>query len=220
MSRSRVASVRVSSGGRHDTGVSGTVTGSEVDRAKVAEHVRAAASGDQDAFDRLVEHYAGLVWSVLRAYRLSDADAEDAFQTTWLRLVEHLDRIREPRAVGGWLATTARHESLRLLRRADRSRPVPDDEFDAADDHAEQGETAVLLAERDEQLWAAVDELEERCRRLLRVLMADPPPSYDEVSAALDLPIGSIGPTRGRCLARLRANLHTRGISGGPADSV
>jgi RNA polymerase sigma factor (sigma-70 family) len=195
------------------------LTGSDVDRALVADQVRAAAAGDQRAFDHLVDRYAGMVWSVLRAHRLGDADAEDAFQTTWLRLVEHLDRIREPRAVGGWLATTARNESLRLLRRADRSRPVPDEDLDTVDERVEQGETTVLVAERDAALWAAYEELEERCRRLLRVLMADPPPSYEEVSAALDLPIGSIGPTRGRCLKRLRTHLRARGISDGPADS-
>jgi RNA polymerase sigma factor (sigma-70 family) len=190
------------------------VAAAEVDRAVVAELVHAAARGDQGAFDRLVERYAGLVWSVIRAHRVGDADAQDVFQTTWLRLVEHLDRLRDPRAVGGWLATTARHESLRLLRQADRTRPVPDDVLDAADEGVHGlGETAVLEAERDEALWAAFAELEDRCQTLLRVLMADPAPAYAEVSAALDLPVGSIGPTRGRCLAHLRKYLRTRGIN-------
>lgn len=189
------------------------MTRSDVDRAAVEERVRAAAQGSQEAFDALVAQFSGLVWSVLRAHRLADADAQDAFQTTWLRLVEHLDRIRDPRALGGWLATTARHESLRLLRQADRHRPAPDDELDAIEDDSDGVEVGVLDAERDAELWAALDELEERCRALLRVLMADPPPTYDEVSAALDIPVGSIGPTRGRCLARLREHLRTRGIS-------
>ncbi len=189
------------------------MAGSGIDREKVAEQVRRAAEGDQDAFDRLVACYTGLVWSVIRAHGLGDADAHDAFQTTWLRLVEHLDRIREPRAVGGWLATTSRYESLRLLRQADRTRPAPDETFDRL--HAEDGavDTELLVHERDTQLWAALDELGERCRTLLRVLMADPPPSYEEASAALDIPIGSIGPTRGRCLSQLREHLRTRGIT-------
>jgi RNA polymerase sigma factor (sigma-70 family) len=189
------------------------VTRTEVDRAAIEQLVRAAAQGDQHAFDRLVDHYAGLVWSVARAHRLGDDDAQDVFQTTWLRLVEHLDRLREPRAVGGWLATTARHESLRLLRHGDRIRPAPDEVLDHADDGDDRGEVAVLVAERDADLWDAFRELGERCRTLLRVLLADPPPSYDEVAAALDIPVGSIGPTRGRCLARLRVHLRTRGIS-------
>lgn len=196
------------------------MTGSDVDRDAVAAQVLAAADGDQEAFDGLVDRYAGLVWSVLRSYQLRAADAEDAFQTTWLRLVEHLDRIREPRAVGGWLATTARHEAWRLIRRADRSRPVPDDELDVVDEvGGDQAPVAVLEMERDDELWAAFRSLEGRCRQLLRVLLADPAPSYEEVSAALDLPIGSIGPTRGRCLARLRRDLEARGISGEPTDS-
>jgi RNA polymerase sigma factor (sigma-70 family) len=195
------------------------MAGAELDRAVVEELVRAAAQGDQRAFDQLVARYAGLVWSVVRAHRLGDADAQDVFQTTWLRLVEHLHRLREPRAVGGWLATTARHESLRVLRQADRTRPAPEEVLDRADDGADGvdgvdgAETRVMEAERDRELWAAFAELEDRCRRLLRVLLADPPPAYDEVSAALDMPIGSIGPTRGRCLAHLRAHLRTRGIS-------
>lgn len=189
------------------------MAGTDVDRTVVAELVRAAAGGDQAAFDRLVERYAGLVWSVVRAHRLGDADAQDVFQTTWLRLVEHLDRIREPGAVGGWLATTARHESLRLLRRAERTRPAPDELLDGVDERTEAGETRVLRAERDAALWEAFEELADRCRRLLRVLLADPAPAYEEVSAALDMPVGSIGPTRARCLARLREHLRTRGIS-------
>lgn len=184
-----------------------------IDRAEVEANVLAAAEGDQDAFDWLVECYGGLVWSVVRAHRLSDADAHDVFQTTWLRLVEHLDRIREPRAVGGWLASTSRHESLRLLRHADRARPTPDEQFDQLEDAGDAVDTDLIVAERDAQLWAAFNELGERCRTLLRVLMADPPLSYEEVSRVLDVPIGSIGPTRGRCLGQLRQHLRTRGIT-------
>ncbi len=185
-----------------------------IDRAKVEANVLAAAEGDQDAFDWLVECYGRLVWSVIRSHGLSDADAHDAFQTTWLRLVEHLDRIREPRAVGGWLASTSRHESLRLLRHADRARPTPEEQFDQIEDAAETVDHDLIVAERDTQLWDALNELGERCRTLLRVLMADPPLSYEEVSQALDIPIGSIGPTRGRCLGQLREHLRTRGITG------
>jgi RNA polymerase sigma factor (sigma-70 family) len=189
------------------------MTQTEVDRALVAELVHAAAGGSQDAFDQLVERYAGLVWSVVRAYRLGDDDAQDVFQTTWLRLVEHLDRIREPRALGGWLATTARHESLRLLRQTHRTRPVTDAQLDRPDTGVDGSELTVLDADRDRALWLAFSTLEDRCRQLLRVLIADPAPSYEEVGAALEMPVGSIGPTRRRCLEHLRRSLRTRGIS-------
>lgn len=185
----------------------------DIDRAAVEANVRAAADGDQGAFDWLVECYGRLVWSVIRAHGLSDADANDVFQTTWLRLVEHLDRIREPRAVGGWLATTSRHESLRLLRHAGRAQPTPEERFDQLEDAGDPVDHDLIVAERDTQLWAALNELGERCRTLLRVLMADPPLSYEEVSQTLDIPIGSIGPTRGRCLGQLRQHLRARGIT-------
>jgi RNA polymerase sigma factor (sigma-70 family) len=190
-----------------------------VDRAAAGELVGAAAGGDQHAVDRLVEQFAGLVWSVARANRLADHDAEDVFQTTWLRLVEHLGRLRDPQAVAAWLATTARHESFRILRQGSRTQPAPQDDLDAVDDHLPDLDTGVLTAERDRVVWEAFAVLNERCQRLLRVLMADPAPSYDEVSAALDIPVGSIGPTRGRCLAHLREQLRTRGISTSPGTS-
>jgi RNA polymerase sigma factor (sigma-70 family) len=190
------------------------VAATDIDRAEVEEKVRAAAQGSQEAFDWLIHCYTGLVWSVIRAHGLSDADASDVFQTTWLRLVEHLDRLRDPRAIGGWLATTSRHESLRLLRLADRHRPTPDETFERVEDPGEGVDAVVLDDDRNVHLWAALEELGERCRSLLRVLMADPMPSYEEVSVALGMPVGSIGPTRARCLHQLRDRLRTRGISG------
>lgn len=189
------------------------MAGTDIDRAEVEARVRAAADGDQAAFDWLVECYSGLVWSVIRAHGLRDADAHDVFQTTWLRLVEHLDRLREPRAVGGWLASTSRNESLRVLRTSFRTQPAPEERFEELQAAGAAVETDLLTAERDVALWAAVNELGDRCRALLRVLMADPPPTYDEVSEALGIPIGSIGPTRGRCLTQLRQHLRTRGIT-------
>jgi RNA polymerase sigma factor (sigma-70 family) len=163
----------------------------------------ASARGDQAAWNELVERFSSLVWATARAHRLSRDDAADVAQTTWLRLVEHLDRIREPERLGAWLATTARHESLRLIRRSGREQPTEDaDLFEAPDD---DGIDRLLLdRERDGKLWQAFSSLSERCKTLLRVLMADEPPSYEEVSAALGMPVGAIGPTRMRCLDRLR----------------
>jgi RNA polymerase sigma factor (sigma-70 family) len=174
--------------------------------------VRAATDGDRDAWNELVARYSGLVWSVARAHRLGDADAADVFQTTWLRLVEHLGEIRNPDGVGAWLAATARHECLRVLRIGQRH--VLTDGFDLPEDSAETALDARLLTgERDAAVWRAFSALSERCRRLLRLLGADPVPSYEEVGAALEMPIGSIGPTRGRCLGQLREHLATAGIT-------
>lgn len=186
------------------------------DDVAVADLVTAAAAGDQQAWAALVDRYSGLLWAVARSFRLSQADAGDVVQTSWLRLVEHLGRLREPERVGAWLATTARREALRTLRRSGRDTPTDEPYLlDAPDPSEAPVDSGLLTAERDRQLWRAVEALPDRCRHLLRVLMADPPPPYDEVSAALDMPIGSIGPTRQRCLERLR-----RGISADVAGSV
>ena len=186
----------------------------------VSDVVGAAAKGDGAAWDALVHRYSGLVWSVTRGYRLSPADAADVFQTTWLRLTEHLDRIEKPGQVGAWLATTARRESLRISR--SHSRTVPADEttlvaLGQSDDYSPEqavldAEAALLASERAARLWRAFGRLARRCRDLLRVLMVSPPPSYAEVAAALDIPVGSIGPTRARCLQRLREELASQDL--------
>jgi RNA polymerase sigma factor (sigma-70 family) len=183
-------------------------------REPVADLLARAADGEQDAWNALVERYQNLLWSVARSYRLDGADAADVVQTTWLRLVENLTRIKEPDRLAGWLATTVRRECLRTLRRRGREVPAGDDgpAFDVPDD-ADPLDAALLTDERDAQLWTCFGHLSGRCQQLLRVLMASPAPSYAEVSAALDMPVGSIGPTRGRCLERLRALAESRGIS-------
>jgi RNA polymerase sigma factor (sigma-70 family) len=171
--------------------------------------VVAAGRGDQVAWDTLVERYSGLVWAVVRAYRMRDSDTADVVQTVWLRLVEHLERLREPEHLGGWLGATARHEALRVLRRS--AREQPDEDIDSRRESRNQSdatpEALALSAERRDELVAAFRRLPERCRVLLSLLAADPAPSYAQVAEALDMPIGSIGPTRGRCLSRLRGLL-------------
>jgi RNA polymerase sigma factor (sigma-70 family) len=173
----------------------------------------AAAGGDQDAWDALVDRYGSLLWSIARGFRLGHADAGDAVQSTWLKLVENLDRIADPDRLPGWLATTVRRECLQLLRKATREQPHLDPAPDSPDpspavDHR------LLRDERDAALWRAVARLSDRCQRLLRVLMATPPPAYIEVAAALDLPIGTIGPARKRCLAQLRSVVETDDLLG------
>lgn len=176
-----------------------------------SELLGSAAAGDQQAWDALVARHGSRVWAVARAHRLSTADAEDVFQVTFLRLVTHLGTIRDPDRVGAWLATTARHECLRLLRRSGRSVPAGDDDvLDTPDQDAPGVDARMLVDERQVALWDALGRLSAPCQRLLRALMGDPEPSYEEVSRALGMPIGSIGPTRGRCLKHLRREL--RGI--------
>jgi RNA polymerase sigma factor (sigma-70 family) len=165
----------------------------------------AAREGDQSAWDAIVDKHGSRVWAVGRAHRLSSADAEDVFQMTFLRLITHIDTIREPNRVGAWLATTARHECLAVLRRAGRTVPSSEDAvMDGPDLLLPSVEARLLTDERQIALHAALARLSEPCQRLLRVLMADPEPSYEEVSLALDMPVGSIGPTRGRCLKHLQ----------------
>jgi len=187
--------------------------------ANVSALVGAAAAGDQDAWNGLVARFDALVWAVARAHRLSPADAADVVQTTWLRLVEHLDRLDDPERVGAWLATTARRESYKALRQAGRQVPAPPDEIPAPVNTT--GLDARLLAsERDRALWQAFAGLDPDCQALLRMLVADPTPSYEEISEALDRPIGSIGPTRARCLEKLRLRAAAGGLSREAGTSI
>jgi RNA polymerase sigma factor (sigma-70 family) len=166
--------------------------------------VLAAADGDDAAWEALVDRFAGLVWGVARSHGLSEADAADVSQSTWLRLAEHVRSIRQPERIAGWLATTARNESIRILRRGHRDIPVGTrHEVPMADEFSDVA-TRILEEERDVALLKAFETLPVRCKTLLRVLTAAPAPSYAEASQALDMPIGSIGPTRARCLQHLR----------------
>ncbi|WP_229023170.1 RNA polymerase sigma factor [Actinomarinicola tropica] len=171
--------------------------------------VAAASRGDETAWSSLVDRYAGLVWHVVRTFRLPDAVVEDAYQTTWLRLAEHLDRIRQPESLAGWLARTARNECLRAVRLAQREHL--DDEVDPPAVEEPFGQP-LEDAERDAALWDAFNTLPARCQRLLRLLLADPPIPYDTISELMDMPIGSIGPTRARCLQKLRATAGIRSL--------
>jgi len=186
---------------------------------RVAALVAAAAGGDEAAWSKLVDHFGGLVWSVIRGYRMSAADAADVSQTTWLRLAEHIHKVREPERTGAWLATTAGRECLRLIRHNQRA--VPSDDVFLTEvpdaDPAVAPETRVLTLERDGELWEAFSELPEKAQILLRLLFADPPPSYEEISAATGMPIGSIGPTRGRYLTQLKGRMEMRTLESAEA---
>jgi RNA polymerase sigma factor (sigma-70 family) len=171
----------------------------------IPDLVHDARQGDPQAWEELLRRYAGLVASVARSHRLYDADAADVAQATWLKLVVHLNELRDPAALGGWLATTARRECLRVLR--DAGRVVPCAEAPDRADEGPEPDAALLAGERDAELWSAFSRLGQRDQALLRMLAADPPPSYTEIGVALDMAIGSIGPTRARALERLRREL-------------
>lgn len=173
--------------------------------------VAAAAAGDRTAWDDLVRRFLPLVLSVASRYRLGAADIADVTQTVWLRLLQHLDRLREPAALPGWLVTTTRNECLRLVasaRRVTSLEPILDRRVSASSawppGSSEDFTDGLVQAERHEALLTGFAGLSERDRQLLSLLISDPPPSYAEISERLRIPIGSIGPTRARALDRLR----------------
>ncbi len=178
--------------------------------------VRAAAAGDAAALDRLVARFDRVLRAVARSYRLSRWDADDVVQATWLQFLVHGRALREPEAVSGWLVTTARRQSLRLLQRHVREQ-LSDDP--ARSEHAAGGEPhdELLATERRELLDAALRELPDRQHHLMRVLMARPELSYEEVGRLLSMPVGSIGPTRARSLDRLRRSSSLRALQGATA---
>jgi RNA polymerase sigma factor (sigma-70 family) len=175
---------------------------------EVAGLVRGAAAGDRRSWERLVDQFARLIWSITADFKLGESDAADVAQTTWLRLLEHIDRIEYPDRVGSWLAATARNECLRGLAARKRVVLAQDEEvLSGAVASSPEIDERILADERDQIVRDAMSRLPGRWQRLLELLMADPPASYADISTELDLPVGSIGPTRGRCLARLRVLL-------------
>jgi RNA polymerase sigma factor (sigma-70 family) len=167
--------------------------------------VRAAAAGDSKAWDGLVSRYVALLWSIAFRHGLNENDAADVVQNTWLRLFEHIDDVREPARVGSWLATTAQREALRIV--AQHKRMVPSDDeatFDGADRLQPPVDEQLLARELADEAVAALDALPPTWRALVVALTQDPPLTYEEIVADLGVPIGSIGPTRGRSVRKLR----------------
>jgi len=189
----------------------GLDAGPESDERTVVALVERARSGSEEAWQALVDQFSPLLRSVARRLRLGEADIDDAVQATWVRLLENLDRLREPERVGAWLATTARRECLRTLRRSARERPTGDDRVLDVADSAPATDSALLRNERDAVLWSAFGGLSERCQSLLRLLFSEPPIAYSAISEILEMPIGAIGPTRQRCLGRLRDRITAAG---------
>jgi RNA polymerase sigma factor (sigma-70 family) len=175
------------------------------DDRTVLDLVARATGGDQEAWNEIVERYVPMVWSICARYGLRSQDVDDIGQTIWLRLVEQIGNLREPAALPGWLATTTHRECMRVLRegrKRDRFGPRADDM--EAPGQAAPIDQEIIAAERDAAVRAAFAALPRRCRLLLSMLISDPPHSYHEISTILEMPVGSIGPQRQRCLRRLR----------------
>jgi RNA polymerase sigma factor (sigma-70 family) len=168
-------------------------------------------AGEPDALEELVRELSPVLWQVTRATGLDRAAAEDVVQNTWLQLVDHAAGIENPMAVAGWLCTTARREAWRVAKQSRRERPTDGDDLGWTLPSMEGPEDGVVLAEEQAGVRAALSRISERCQALLRMLAAGPRPEYAEVSDALGMPVGSIGPTRARCLEKLRAELISQG---------
>lgn len=178
-----------------------------VDVPTISAIVAAAAGGDQAAWEQLVLRFMPLVYAIIRRHRVNPADAQDVSQTVWLRLVEHLDDVRDPNALPGWIAVTTRNETLRVLKARNRTvdvDPMTNPLFDRRSDSAAVDEE-LLRAEQRQMIRDGLEELPPKQREFLLLLAQDPPLSYQDISRRLKIPVGSIGPTRARCLERLRA---------------
>jgi RNA polymerase sigma factor (sigma-70 family) len=184
-----------------------------LDPQVASDLVKRAAAGDRSAWEKIVDAYNGLIWSIANSHGLDARDVADVTQTTWLRLVEHIDRLTEPDRVAAWLVTTARRESLRTKQRAERvilmgDLGLPVDATEsvewATESFEEELTDDLVRAEQERLFHAAFAQLPSRSQQLMRLLMSEPPPSYAEVAERLDIPVGSIGPTRMRCVAKMR----------------
>ena len=169
---------------------------------RLAGRLERARAGDLSALDDVVRELNPLLWHVARSQGAGPDEALDVVQTTWLELLRSLEELRNPNALVGWLVSVTRREAWRRAAGARKTRPT--DTFADRADPATDVLDSVLDSERDRTLWHYFEQLSERCRRLLRVLTAVDRPDYDDVSVAMGMPRGSIGPTRARCLGKLR----------------
>jgi RNA polymerase sigma factor (sigma-70 family) len=193
-----------------------SVRASQRDRAdRITALMNAARQGSDDAVGEMVTEFSPLLWHVARAAGLSSGDAEDVLQTVWTRLLEHLDEIRTPAALGGWLVVTAKREAWRVRAAERKQVPTDTDAFAELPDKGSGSEERAILDDQSRTLWAAIRQLSPRCQELLRIIAFVPQADYAAVAAKLGMRIGSIGPTRGRCLAKLRAVL-ADGLEGNP----
>ncbi len=178
----------------------------------VADLLPRASDGDLVAWDDIVRRYSTLVSATVRSCQMQDADALDAVQMTWLRLAENAHHMQFPERLGEWLATTARHECLRILRQADPASNFVHTAPDTVADRSTGPEQRVVDADTARTLWNIVAELPPRRRTLLQALFTDHPRPYGEVARAAGIPLGGVGPTRARALRQLRVRLNDHGL--------
>ena len=206
--KARDAGVMSKPGAADEEGLEATRGGSPqnyLKSASVAALVQKARDADPDAWEELMWRFGAMIAATGRRYRLTEADVAELQQTTWLRLVENLHRIEQPERVGGWLSTTARRESLQILRRASKYRSGADEMMaNMPDRHLPEPDAGPIAEERGTVLKAGWERLNPRCQRLLSLLITEDPVSYKDLSKLLRMPVGSIGPTRARCLDHLR----------------
>ena len=182
-------------------------TGPSDRNARMADLLDAAQGGSEDALGQITAELSPMLWHVARATGLNTDDAEDVVQTVWERLLFHLTDIRFAPALVSWLVVTTRREAWRVRSKGRRQLPAEQEWLTAVPDQAAGTEEQVVLDEQQRALWRAVRQLSEQCQELLRIVAFVPRPDYQSVSAALGMPVGSVGPTRGRCLAKIRALL-------------
>jgi RNA polymerase sigma factor (sigma-70 family) len=183
--------------------------------ARMASLLDAARGGNENALGQIVTEVSPLLWQVARAAGLSSGDAEDVLQTVWLRLISHLDDIRSSTALTAWLVVTTRRESWRVRAAGRKQLPADQEWLAALPDEAPGSEAQAIVDDQRRALWDAIGQLSPRCQELLRIVAFVSRPDYATVAAALGIPRGSVGPTRGRCLAKLRDSL-----SAGPEGSL
>lgn len=204
--------VREPSEGDGDVGAPVTIW----DRAAGAFH--RWREGDVRAMDELVRIMTPVLWHVVRAYGLEHMLAEDVVQATWMTLVQRHESIHDERAVAGWLTTCARREAWRAGRAHQRVRATDSADLEPKLPPADSAEDLAQVADRDHRIWGAVGRLDDRCRRLLRIVAFEERPDYARIAQDLAMPIGSIGPTRQRCLGKLRTALQADGWRGDTRD--
>lgn len=185
---------------------------SEDDRyARIAGLVNDAKQGRREAVGELVPELSPLLWQVARASGISSCDAEDVLQSVWLNLLANLDAIRTPGTLTAWLITTTKREAWRVRAADRRQKPVDQEWLTAIPDAGADSEQRLIMKDEQRELWEALRSLPGRCQKLLRIVAFVPRPDYDDVAARLGMPRGSVGPTRGRCLDKLRSALDGEG---------
>jgi RNA polymerase sigma factor (sigma-70 family) len=176
-----------------------------------AQHFRRWRAGEHSALDDLVRALSPVLWHVVRSYGLERDQAEDVVQTAWLTLVRRHESIADPQAVAAWLTTTARREAWRVAKAGNKAVALGEEVIEARVPHQKDAESQVIVADEQDRLWGYVSQLSERCQRLLRIVAFEDRPDYAGIARDMGMPIGSIGPTRGRCLDKLKTLLRSEG---------